>query len=135
MSKFNKGDKVAFKENVEAFMNEENMTGKIGTVVKSIEEIGIVIVDFDGDVIKAPVMVLEPVKAEAKDQEPVKAEGITITREKFKELALKVSDPVYLPKSTGEKMDPGRCFLIGLVAVIILKHLEDEIFGVEKDND
>ena len=59
-------------------------------------------------------------------REEPKTDTITLTREEFQNLAIKVTNPTCYSKDV---KDPTTALMVGLTGVLICKNLEEELFG------
>lgn len=109
-----KGDKVRV-----------HRTGAIGVV--EMTDLGILIVKLsDETLIKCLAGDV------AKVEEEINPEQITITREAFRNAAVNALDPERLAR---EFDDAGKILLIGLAGAMVVKHMEEELFGDVTEND
>lgn len=130
MSNFQRGDRVTFGKNAIAIINEKDMTGKIGIVRKTFDNIPIVLVEFDGEICKIPEFGLE----KAPDPKPAEAEKskerVEISREEFHDLAIKFTSLKYLEDLfEGEDMEDDAIVEFASVAAVVVDNLENQIFG------
>lgn len=133
--KFTKGDKVAFKKNAEVMVDGKDITKATGTVVKVFEGFPVVLVDFDGDVIKVPAFALEIVKVENEDQK-IKSDEITLTREKWNEYGVKFTSLKFIEDLfEGEEISEEAVISFASAAAIIFDNLGNMLFGESAEND
>lgn len=137
MNKFNKGDRVVFKKNTTTFANGKDLSKSVGVVVKVFDDIEIntVLVNFDGEICKIPVMFLDPAPDDRNKSTEGKAQAVQITIDDFHDYAVKFTSLKYLEDLfDGEDIDEGGLAEFATVAAIIFDNLETLIFG-EAVND
>lgn len=126
MMNFKEKDKVILKSGAHVMINDEDKTGVIGIVHKVIDTLNIVLVEFDGNLIKVPADILEPYKEKNENRGE---ETITISRKDFKDALMKAVDPKRLAKGGNENMSPIELLTVGMTGIIICKDVEKILFG------